>query len=328
MNNEESYTQSNQSSPLVGDKRGAHNSEALSCAATVGFFDGVHRGHRFLIEQVKQVAREHGVESAVVTFADHPRRVLHSDYQPQMLTTPEEKVRLLREAGIDKCCVLPFDEKMAQMSAYDFMRQVLKERFCVAYLVIGYDNRFGHNRQEGFDDYVAYGHEMGIEVVRAKAFEKGGVKVSSSVVRTLLSDGEVELAAQCLGYRYTIEGTVVSGFHEGRRMGFPTANIDIRSVAKMLPANGVYAMTASVGDGKTYPAMMNIGKRPTFSGDSTTIEVNIIGYSGDLYGRRISVSFVRRLRAERKFASEKALMAQLQKDREEVLKCAKRNSNQ
>ena len=288
------------------------------CAATVGFFDGVHRGHRFLIDQVRQVAREHGVESLVVTFGDHPRRVLHSDYQPQMLTTPEEKVSLLRRAGIDRCCVLPFDGKMSQMTARDFMRLVLRDRLGVRYLVIGYDNRFGHNREEGFDDYVGYGREMGIEVVRARAFEKGGVRVSSSVVRTLLSDGEVGLAAQCLGYRYTIEGTVVGGYQEGRRMGFPTANIDMASVMKMVPAPGVYAVTASVGDGKTYPAMMNIGRRPTFGGDATTMEVNIIGFSGNLYGSRISVGFVKRLREERKFPSEKALMAQLEKDREAV----------
>lgn len=288
------------------------------CAATIGFFDGVHRGHRFLIDQVREVAQEHGVESAVVTFADHPRRVLHSDYQPQMLTTPEEKARLLRKAGVDRCCVLPFDEKMARMSARDFMREVLRDRLGARYLVIGYDNRFGHNREEGFDDYVAYGREMGIEVVRARVFEKGGVRVSSSVVRTLLSEGEVELAAQCLGYRYTIEGTVVGGFQEGRRMGFPTANIDMASVRKMVPAPGVYAMTAAVGDGREYPAMMNIGRRPTFSGDTTTMEVNIIGFSGDLYGRTIRVSFVKRLREERKFSSEKALMAQLEKDREAV----------
>lgn len=295
------------------------------CAATVGFFDGVHRGHRFLIDQVRQVAREHGVESLVVTFGDHPRRVLHSDYQPQMLTTPEEKVSLLRQTGVDRCCVLPFDEKMSQMTARDFMRQVLRDRLGVRYLVIGYDNRFGHNREEGFDDYVGYGREMGIEVVRARAFEKGGVKVSSSVVRTLLSDGEVGLAAQCLGYRYTIEGTVVGGYQEGRRMGFPTANIDMASVMKMVPAPGVYAVTASVGDGKTYPAMMNIGMRPTFGGDTTTMEVNIIGFSGNLYGSRISVGFVKRLREERKFPSEKALMAQLEKDREAVLECGVRS---
>lgn len=293
-------------------------------AATIGFFDGVHRGHRFLIEQVKEVARHYGVASSVVTFAEHPRRVLHSDYQPQALTTADEKREMLLAQGIDECHVLDFDERMASLSARDFMKTVLKERFGVRFLIIGYDNRFGHNRSEGFDDYVRYGKELGIEVIRARAFELDGIGVSSSVVRALLSEGEVELAARCLGYRYSLSGKVVDGVKEGRRMGFPTANIDMDGMQKMIPANGVYAVEAEVDGGSVYPAMMNIGNRPTFDGQKTTMEVNIIDYQGNLYGRNLRVSFVKRIRAERKFPSEKALAAQLEKDRQITLDLLKK----
>lgn len=289
--------------------------------ATIGFFDGVHRGHRFLIEQVKEVAKAEGLLSMVITFDKHPREVLRSDYQPQMLSSLEEKVERIRQSGVDRCEVLPFNKETASLSAYDFMKTVLKERLGVSSLIIGYDNRFGHNRTEGFDDYVAYGKELGIEVIRAKAFVLNSVNVSSSVIRAFLSEGEVEMAAMCLGYRYCLSGTVVSGVQEGRKMGFPTANIDMGGIRKLIPAQGVYAMIATLDNGTTYPAMMNIGNRPTFNGDTTTMEVNIIDYHGDLYGRRLTVSFVKRLRSEQRFPSERALMEQLKKDEDETRKC-------
>lgn len=187
--------------------------------ATIGFFDGVHRGHRFLIEQVKEVAKAEGLLSMVITFDKHPREVLRSDYQPQMLSSLEEKVERIRQSGVDRCEVLPFNKETASLSAYDFMKTVLKERLGVSSLIIGYDNRFGHNRTEGFDDYVAYGKELGIEVIRAKAFVLNSVNVSSSVIRAFLSEGEVEMAAMCLGYRYCLSGTVVSGVQEGKEDG-------------------------------------------------------------------------------------------------------------
>ncbi len=289
-----------------------------SSVATIGFFDGLHRGHRFLIDQVKTLAHEAGMASAVVTFSKHPRMVLASDYQPQLLTTIEEKIRLLNETGIDRCHILPFTKDMAALTAYDFMQTMLRDRLHVRKLVIGYDNRFGHNREEGFDDYVEYGRQLGIDVVQAKAFVLNGVNVSSSVVRSFLAEGEVEMAAMCLGYRYSITGTVVDGMKKGRQMGFPTANIDPQSIGKMLPGKGVYAVEARIDNGVALPAMLNIGNRPTFNGGDTTIEVNIFGFNGDIYGRKLTVSFVKRLRGEQRFPSEKALTAQLEADRKEV----------
>lgn len=295
--------------------------DILPSVATIGFFDGVHRGHRYLIDQVKEVAAQHGLQSMVVTFDKHPREVLHSDYMPQMLSTLEEKVARIDGTGVDRCAVLPFNEETASLSAYDFMKTVLKERLGVEYLVIGYDNRFGHNRTEGFEDYVRYGKELGIEVIRAKAFVLNGVNVSSSVVRSFLSEGEVEMAHMCLGYSYSLTGKVVDGVKEGRRMGFPTANISTEGMTKLIPARGAYAVWATLGDGCRYPAMMNIGVRPTFNGTATTLEVHILDYSGDLYGSELTVEFVKRLRGEQKFESEKALMRQLEKDSEETRKC-------
>ncbi len=291
--------------------------------ATIGFFDGVHCGHRFLIDQVKKDAKAHGLKSMVITFDHHPRQVLHSDYQPQMLSTLQEKVEMLRQTGVDRCEVLPFDEKTASQSAYQFMKSVLKERLGVRHLIIGYDNRFGHNRSEGFDEYVEYGKQLGIDVIRAEAFVQNGINVSSSVARAFLSEGEMEMAAVCLGYRYSLSGKVVSGVQEGRKMGFPTANLDIKNMQKLIPAHGVYAVIATLEDGSRHPAMMNIGNRPTFNGDTTTMEVNIFDYHGDLYNTILKVTFVKRLRGEKKFESEKALMRQLEKDKEDTLICLK-----
>lgn len=302
--------------------KGQERMDRDGAVATIGFFDGVHRGHRFLIEQVKEVARRNKLKSIVITFDKHPRQVLNSEYMPQMLTTLEEKVEKIKGTGVDICEVLAFDKDMAALSAYDFMKSVLKEKLNVKFLVIGYDNRFGHNRSEGFEDYERYGKEIGIEVIRAKAFVLNGVNVSSSVTRSFLTEGEVEMAEMCLGYKYCLSGNVIDGVKEGRKMGYPTANIDISGICKLIPANGVYAVKAYWnGAGKEYMAMMNIGNRPTFNGKTTTLEVNIIDYSGDLYGRTLTVAFVKRLRTEKRFPSEKALMAQLEKDREATKEC-------
>ena len=221
---------------------------------------------------------------------------------------------------IDICAVLPFTKETAALSAREFMKKILHDRLNVKTLITGYDNRFGHNRAEGFDDYVRYGAETSMEVRRAEAFVMNGVNVSSSVVRAFLSEGEVEMAARCLGYRYKIAGHVVNGMHQGRRMGFPTANIDVAGEGKMIPANGVYAVTVSIeGVVGIFAGMMNIGTRPTFGGGDVSLEVNIFGFSGDIYGRKVEVEFVKRIRGERRFASAEKLQEQLEDDRRKVM---------
>ena len=284
--------------------------------ATIGFFDGVHIGHCHLINMLKKVARERGVESCVITFDRHPRQVVQPEWCPEMLTSLEEKTQLLKATGIDRCEVLHFDREMANQSAHDFMLHTLKEKLGVSILVTGYDNRFGHNRSEGFEDYVRYGKEIGIEVIKGEELTDGSNNVSSSSIRRMLKEGRIEDATRCLGREYQLTGTVVGGEHIGRTIGFPTANIHPDDSSKLIPANGVYAVDvwSQAGDINRERAMLNIGTRPTFNGTATTIEVHIPHFAGNLYGSTLSIAFLRKIREERKFDSPEALVEQLNKD--------------
>ena len=295
------------------------------CVATIGFFDGVHIGHRYLIQQVKEIATAKGLRSALVTFRHHPRKVMHSDYRPELLTTPDEKINLLADTGVDYCLMLDFTPEISSLTALEFMERLLKERFQVKCLVIGYDHRFGHNRSEGFEDYVRYGQSIGMEVVRALACtdyieidDAKKITVSSSLIRKLLHQGDVDLAARCLGYEYFLNGTVVGGYQVGRKIGFPTANLNVDDPDKLIPADGVYAVWVTV-DGKTYMGMLNIGVRPTIdNGSNRTIEVNILHFHSDIYDKFIRLTFVKRTRPELKFDSIEELIEELHKDAKEV----------
>lgn len=297
------------------------------CVATVGFFDGVHKGHQFLIKNIIDEAKRNNIESTVITFDKHPREVLQNDYQPNMLSTYEEKLVMLSLTGIDNSVTIPFDLDMANLSARDFMGGILRDRLNVKTFIIGYDNRFGHyNDNEGFDDYVNYGKELGINVIKAQPYIMNGVNVSSSIIRTFVSEGEVEMAAQCLGRPYNIFGRVISGFGEGHKLGFPTANIDTMGISKIIPAGGVYAVKIRIeGSIEMKHAMMNIGTRPTFNGDKTTLEVNIFNFDEDIYGKKVSVSFFHRLRSEKKFNNIDELVKQLREDEISVKKQFKKD---
>lgn len=287
--------------------------------ATIGFFDGVHRGHRFLLDHIIAEAQAAGLASMAVTFDRHPRQVLQSDYVPQTLSTPEEKLQLLAATGLDYAAVLHFDRDMASCAARDFMRDILRDGLGVQRLLIGYDHRFGHNRAEGFEDYVRYGRELGITVEQTPALDASGEQVSSSLVRRLLTAGDVERAASCLGRPYTVTGMVTEGYREGRRMGFPTANLDLARLGQMLPAEGVYATEVRVeGERQPLQGMTNIGHRPTFGTHGVTVETHILDYAADLYGRQISLAFMSRLRGECTFGSPEALADQLAEDKETV----------
>lgn len=286
--------------------------------ATIGFFDGVHRGHQFMIDSLTTMAHAQGRQSLVITFDRHPRQVVHADYVPQLITTTDEKLQLLHATAADRIEVLHFDAQMAQLSAYEFMRQVLHEKYGVAMLLTGYDNRFGHNRAEGFADYVRYGEEMGMKVLQNTPIDIDGLRVSSSLIRRQLAEGSINEANNCLGHPYSITGCVAHGFQEGRRIGFPTANIVPESAEKLVPGNGVYATRVSVDGGEWMPAMLNIGTNPTFQRQQTTIEAHIIGFEGDIYGRKVRVEFGRKLRDEQRFESVEALQKQLEADKKEV----------
>ena len=291
-----------------------------ACVATIGFFDGVHRGHQFLIRHLVDTARQDGLASTVITFDEHPRKVLQSDYQPEMLSTLDSKLLLLSKTEVDNAVVLHFDRQMAALSAREFMQQVLHDHLNVKKLFIGYDHRFGHNRADTFDDYVRYGEEMGIEVIKNEAFQIDGVNISSSVIRSFLKEGEIEMANQCLGYPYTIIGKVVNGYHEGRKLGFPTANLDISHFGQLIPAPGVYAVKARMENMVVWKhGMMNIGTRPTFNGKGITLETHIFNFDGDIYNQLLLVSFVKRIRGEQKFDGPEELALQLKEDEETVL---------
>ena len=297
--------------------------------ATIGFFDGVHLGHCHLINMLKKVARERSVQSCVITFDRHPRQVVQPEWCPDMLTTLDEKTQLLKATGIDRCEVLHFDREMASQSARDFMLHTLKELLGVSILVTGYDNRFGHNRSEGFEDYVRYGKEIGIEVIKGEELTVGSTNVSSSSIRRMLKEGNIEDATRCLGYEYQLTGTVVAGEHIGRTIGFPTANIRPNDSSKLIPANGVYAVDVWSESEEDYSksevitrrrAMLNIGTRPTFDGKATTIEVHIPDFKGNLYGKTLTISFISKIREERRFDSPEALVEQLNKDLDIIIK--------
>ena len=287
--------------------------------ATIGFFDGVHRGHRFLINQVKEVAAKDGLYSALITFPVHPRQVIQTAYRPQLLSSPTEKLELLETMQVDYCFLLPFTQELSLFSAREFM-QLLRNKFNIHTLVIGYDHRFGHNRSENFEDYCRYGEELNIYMVRARAYTDGEDKISSSVIRQQLKEGKVSQAAQFLGYNYYLDGTVVDGYKVGRKIGFPTANLQVDCSDKLIPSEGVYAVYVYV-EGKKWAGMLNIGHRPTINnGNNVSIEVNILNFSEDIYHKEMRIEFVKYLRPEEKYGTIDELIAQMHKDREKTAK--------
>ena len=297
-----------------------HDTQAITepgVMATIGFFDGVHLGHRFLIDEVKAAAAQRGLPSAVITFPTHPRSVLQQAYQPRLLNSFADKLRLLATTGVDYCIVLDFTEALSQLSAEAFLR-ILATHWRVKGLVIGYDHRFGHDRRDGFEQYVEYGQRWGIEILKAAAFDAGHTAVSSSEIRRLVQEGKVERAAQLLTYAYHISGRIVSGYKVGRTLGFPTANIQPDDPMQLLPGIGVYAVWVEVA-GQRYKGMLYIGSRPTLdNGTQLSIEVHILHFSGDIYNDPIRVSFAHFVRGDEKFDSLEALKAQLMRDREVV----------
>lgn len=286
--------------------------EGTGRVATIGFFDGVHRGHIHLLAQLWKVAREHGLRPLVVTFDVHPRVVLHADFQPQLLTSLEEKVGLLHDAGFDDVAVLHFTPEMARLTPKQFMHEVLQRQLGVKALLMGYDHRFGHGGGT-HAEYVRWGREEGIEVLMANRMP--GEKVSSSVIRHLLSEGRVEEACECLGRPYELSGNVTHGQAFGRTIGFPTANM-CPVEEKLCPASGVYAVRVRLEDGSCHGGMLCVGLRPTLDdGRGRTIEVHLFDFEGDLYGKSLTIAFHSFLREEMKFESVSDLQQQLSADK-------------
>ncbi len=286
-------------------------------AATIGFFDGVHLGHVHLLEELKSIAAQRGLKSMAITFPEHPRQILQSDYRPRLLSTPEDKVRLLEQTGIDYCFPLHFTTALAALDARTFMTDFLQKKLGVSTLLVGHDHHFGHDTNLTIDDYRRIGNEIGMEVIPADAYLYEGSPISSSRIRRELVAGNVKAANDMLGYRYTISGTVIHGLQNGRKMGFPTANLGPYCEFMQIPADGVYSSVAKV-DGEIWPAMLNIGFRPTFEGKARTIEAHLLGFDRDIYFHELTLEFVDFLRPERRFESPQELAAQLEADRDKV----------
>ena len=290
--------------------------------ATIGFFDGVHKGHQFLLHQVMEEAKKVGGTAMCVTFDCAPRMVVEQtkgrELSMQLLTTQTEKTLLLHQVGIEDVKMLHFTSEMVKMSAYVFMDKVLKQTMDVGVLVIGYDHRFGHNREEGFEDYVRYGEKLGIRVVQAQAYEEDFITISSSLIRETLLQGRIADSRKLLGYDYFIDGVVVNGFKVGRKLGYPTANIEVPT-EKLIPCDGVYVVKAEL-EGRMFGGMLNIGWRPTFNGNKRTIEVNLFDFDGNIYSEHITLRFIDFLRPEQKFESPEALIRQLAIDEQKARK--------
>ena len=282
-----------------------------------GFFDGVHLGHRFVMEQLVKAARDRNDESMVVTFWPHPRNVLQDDARNlRLLTSLKEKENLLRGIGVDRIEVLPFTKQFSRLSTKEYLEEIVIGRFGGKVILLGYDNRVGGDRLTT-DQIAEVALGLGLEVIRTESVSSGGdIVISSTKIREALAQGDVMTATQMLGYGYSLTGVVVAGNRLGRTIGFPTANIQLYEPLKLVPGNGVYSVEVETV-GRKLRGMCNIGVRPTVgSGNQRTIEVNIFDFDEDIYGLDLKVTFLRKIRDERKFGSLSDLRLQLVKDRE------------
>jgi riboflavin kinase/FMN adenylyltransferase len=281
---------------------------------TLGTFDGVHLGHTAILDKICTIAKQENLESVLLTFFPHPRLIISNDSEIKMLNTMAEKAMLLEQKGIQNFIIHPFDKLFSELSPREFVEQVLIKQLNIQKIIIGYDHKFGKNRAADFNDLIAFGKEFGFEVEEISAKQVNEVSVSSTKIRDSLLEGKVSLANEYLGYAYMLSGIVVKGNQLGRTIGFPTANIEIPESYKLIPKYGVYLVTAIVNK-KAVFGMMNIGIKPTLGGNLLSIEVHLLHFSEDIYGQKIQVNVIERLREEQKFESFEALKLQLEVDK-------------
>lgn len=280
---------------------------------TLGTFDGVHIGHKKILERITQNTENGKYESLVLTFFPHPRMVLQEKSEIKLLNTIDEKIDLLEMAGIENLVIHPFDEKFSRLTAEEFVKTVLVNQFNIHKIIIGHDHRFGRNRTANIDDLIAFGKQYGFEVEQISAQEINDISVSSTKIRVALEEGEIALANEYLGYDYFLTGTIIKGKQLGRTIGFPTANLKIEENYKLIPRNGVY-IVSSILNNKRFFGMMNIGYNPTVGGENQSIEINFFDFDADLYHQKITVSILHRIRSEQKFDSVSLLKTQLEID--------------
>ena len=291
----------------------AKHCKCATCVA-VGTFDGLHLGHRFIVEQLVDTAKIHNLKSVILTFDPHPRKVLFLERGLNLILSPEEKVEVLSTTGIDYLVVHRFDKNFASINSEDFMNKVMVGKLGMRHLVSGFNNHFGCDRMGDVEVLKQYGHRFGFEVSRLDAAMLNGISASSTSVRNALLEGDVETAASILGYSYYISGTVVHGRHIGTKIGFPTANIQPDCTDKLIPKLGVYAAEFQV-DGALYKSVVNIGENPTVSNNGvTTIEAYILDFKKDIYGKNVRVYLNRRIRDQKKFSDLEQLAEAINND--------------
>jgi riboflavin kinase/FMN adenylyltransferase len=284
-----------------------------SSILTIGTFDGVHIGHQKIIKRLNEIKMDQNEKSMILTFFPHPRMVLDHRNDIKMLTTMEEKTQLLEKFGLNELIIEPFTLEFSRLSAFEFVRNILVNQLHLKKLVIGYDHHFGKNREGNFEQLVEYGelYDFDVEKISAQEIEK--VSVSSTKIRKAVENGDMETANAYLGYSYLLTGEIIEGMGIGRKINFPTVNLDIKEDYKLIPKKGVYVVKAHFKDRTNY-GIMNIGFRPTVGGKGQTIEIHLFDFHGNLYGKKIQVEVLKRLRDEQKFASVDELANQISKD--------------
>ena len=293
--------------------RGVPERASTSAVLTIGNFDGVHLGHRALLEELKAKARELGLPSAVLTFEPHPRELFAPDQAPARLASLRDKIELLAECGVDRAHVCRFNRQLASLSAEQFIQRILVRGLAIRHLIIGDDFRFGKGRSGDFTLLQEAGRQHGFAVEAMRTVERDGQRVSSSAVRKALAEGDIEHAERLLGRAFVIAGRVMDGKKIGRTLGFPTANIQVKR--KRLPLSGVFAVTVSGLGGKSLPGAANVGVRPTVGeGLKPVLEVHLLDFDQDIYGRHVDVNFLHKMREEAKFESLDALRSQIDRD--------------
>lgn len=280
---------------------------------TLGTFDGVHLGHKKIIERLTKFSPSENT-SLVLTFFPHPRMVLQGDSELKLLNTIDEKAALLEKAGLENLIIHPFDQSFSELTAEEFVKNILVDQFNIGKIIIGHDHRFGRNRSADIHDLTAFGKKYHFDVEQISAQEIDEVSISSTKIRNALHDGNIALANEYLGYSYFLTGTIVKGKQLGRTIGFPTANLKIDQNYKLIPKNGVYIVKSSI-DGKIVYGMMNIGTNPTVNGQTQTIETNFLDFDADLYDKNLTIELLHRIRSEEKFESLDALKNQLAQDK-------------
>ena len=281
---------------------------------TIGTFDGVHLGHQKLIERIKLLSEKISGESILVTFHPHPRIVINPEEKSlRLLNTTDEKVALLERFGVDNVVIVPFSRAFSEQSAEEYISSFLVKDFNPKYIVIGYDHKFGKNRSGDFKLLEKMKEQFGYEMLEISKETLDDIEISSTKIRAALSQGDIRLANELLGHHYSLSGTVVRGFQNGRKLGFPTANIQVSDEYKLIPKTGIYAVYVLFG-GKRYNGMLSIGFNPTFEGKEQTIEVNILDFDKDIYGESLTLEFVDFIRSEKKFDSLKALVDEIKND--------------